>query len=92
MAPKGASVAVFLCLGEIFAKVKIIRFGELDQYVAPKGASVVVLFCSGKFFSKVEIVGIGSKLSVGFGFKLLACIYNSYGCVFCGGKNQRDVE
>ena len=53
-----------------------------------------------KFFAKVEIVGfgfklfvrLGSKLPDGFGFKLLAYIYNSYGCVFGGGKNQRDIE
>ena len=61
----------------------------------------------GKFFAKVEIVGFGFKLPVGFEFKLFvkfvfkvlvgfefklkAYIYGSYGCVFSGGKNQREI-
>ena len=59
-------------MGEVFAKVEIVGFGELDQNLTPKGTSVAVLFYLGKFFAKVEIVEFGFKLSIafGFGFKL----------------------
>ena len=100
--PKGALVAVLLCLEEVFAKVEIVRFDKRDQNLALQGALITVLLYLGKFFVKVEIVEFDFKLHVGFrfklfvrfGFKLLvgfefkfsAYIYSFYGYVFCVEK------
>ena len=60
--------------------MEIVEFGELDQNLALKGALVAVLLNLGEVLAKLEIVkfcfkllvGFGSKLPIGFVFKLSA--------------------